>query len=930
MEKNRWYSFTGKAVLDAVESNDETGLSRKEAEARLKTDGKNIIHPLQKASIRGYLLQVTTDLTAILMLALALLAVIYRHDAGAFVMLALLLGNYAVCILSYINAQKALEKMGSESKPTAKVLRDGKLKVIDGEAVVQGDIIHLAAGDIVPCDARILSSDGLKALEGNLFGLSKPSVKDGNFEYVGALRPEDAQNMLYASTVILSGRCVAAAVETGPDTLVCRMGKNKPIAACHKLDVVRSLKRISSVIGVVLLVPAFVLTLIALIRGEGLIETALCSLALAVSAMPEMYAAFAYLTVSFGIRGALEEKKKKRLGAFIKNPLALPALRDVDTLLLPIENFVLESSSVLSGIFDCDNAIDLSTGIPEESALRVLRYGVISTGLYSADRLITLNQKGENIYTKEQEALIASAERLGIYNKSLEETYPILDHRAAGELGSLFETTLVSFRDQDVVVLRGEPSQVLPRCSGYCRHGRVREMDESDRTEFLSMAQTLRRERHIAVAVATKNSVYNSLQRIADCQQDLIFEGFLLIEKPLLPDAAKQILKLREAGVQVLAYSRGDAEEYRYLANALGIAHTPDEIVSSGELTHMSEEIFRINMKNYKYFEGLSPSQLRYAVEVLGGEYKRKVGMLGEKIVDVYAMYASNTGFSEQSGRQLGRVSRRGEELRAPVYSKKSGASKDAGCQALNYISDVILPETDPSGRGGVNAAALGISAARWIYRNIGVLLFYLTFTLGLRLTMLICGPASLLSPVQMRFSGLALDLAAVFVIALDRPEGSFAARWAFKTPLSLAARLLPFLITGAGCAVLTAVSAHLLPRFSLMPGDGVTSYCFFVTYLMQIAALSALLRIGRKPGKELKMSAAYRIFLASSAAFLLLCFLIKPVGETFSLRPFGWIPLGIGAGIVLLLTLIAFTVGYILRRTKEKNRNKKNKKRKE
>ena len=919
MEKNRWYSFSEKAVLEAVESNDEKGLSRKEAEARLKEDGKNVIHPLQKASIRGYLFQVVSDLTAILMLALALLSVIYRRDAGAVAMLLLLLANYAVCIISYIRAQKALERMGIESKPTAKVLRDGKLTVIDGEAVVQGDILHLSAGDIVPCDARILESDGLKALEGNLFGTTGPSVKDGNFEYIGSLRPEETQNMLYASTVILSGRCRAVAVETGPDTLVCRMGKNPPIAACHRLDVVRTLKRISSVLGAALLVPAFVLTLIALIRGEGLIETALASLALAVSAMPEMYAAFAYITVSIGMRGAKEDKKKKRQGAFIKNPLALPALRDVDCLLLPIESFALESRSELSGIFDCDNAIDVSAGVPEESALRVLRYGVISTGLYGADRLISLNQRGENVYTKEEEALIAGAERFGIYNKSLEETYPILDHRRAGDPGSLFDTTLVRYRDQDVVVLRGEPAQVLPLCSGYCRRGRVREMGESDRTEFLGMAQTLRRERHIAVAVASKNCAYNNLQRIVDCQNDLIFEGFLLIEKPLLPEAAKQILRLREAGVQVLAYSRSDAE-------ALGIVQTPAAIVNGRDLGQIGEEVFRIDLKNYRYFENFSPAQLRFAVEALGEEYKRKVGMLGEQLVDVYAMEASYAGFSEQNGRQLGKVARKGEELHAPVYHKKSDASKDAGCQALNYISDVILPEPDDTGRGGVNAAALAISAARWIYRNIGVLLFYLTFTLGLRLTMLLLGASDLLSPVQILFSGLAADLAAVFVIALDRPEGSFAHRWAFRSPLSLAFRLLPFLLCGALGAVVTAIAARLLAHFGLLAPACMPGFCFFLCLLLQIAALSALLRVGRKPGRELKMSAAYRIYLLGCAVFPALCFLVKPIGAVFSFTAFGLVPLAVACGIALVLATAAFTAGYILRRAKSGKGDRKKK----
>ena len=167
--KYRWYDLPEKELLELLHTDKEKGLTKKEAALRLKTDGKNVVNPVQKAPIRGYLLGVLTDLSAILMLALAALALIFSRDMGALMLLLLLLCNYAVAIFAYVRSQKTLEDLGYRAQPTAKVLRNGKLTVIPAESVVQGDILMLSYGDIVPCDARLLETDRLTVLEGNLF-----------------------------------------------------------------------------------------------------------------------------------------------------------------------------------------------------------------------------------------------------------------------------------------------------------------------------------------------------------------------------------------------------------------------------------------------------------------------------------------------------------------------------------------------------------------------------------------------------------------------------------------------------------------------------------------------------------------------------------------------------------------------------------------
>lgn len=919
--RERWYDRSKDELLSLLQTDGEKGLSLSEAAKRLKEDGKNVVNPVQKAPIRSYLLQVISDLSAILMLGVALLALVYRRDAGALVMLILLLVNYTLTVVSYIKAQKSLEEMGYRAQPTAKVTRNGKVTVIAAEEVVQGDILLLSLGDIVPCDARLLDSDDLRVLENELFDSERSSKKNAAFLRAGILKPEEAINMVYASTTVAQGRGRAVAVATGEDTLVCRMGKNKPVAACHRLDIVKELKKISSFLSALLLIPVFVLTLIELISGGKPIEVFLCALALAVAAIPEMYAAFAYSMVSFGTKWALKGEKKEKSSVFIKNPLSLPALGELDCLIAPLESFFVSERSKLSGIYDGKALRRLGEKKPEGETLRILRYGLVSTGIYGSVRLNQSNEESDNVYTQEQRAIIALAEKYGEYTRELDDMFPILDHRDRNENGSLFETTLVHYKGQDVVVLRGDPEEVIANCTSYCSGGKIYDMDAYASNELLGIAGTIIKDGCKPIAVATKNSNYNTLSRIVDCQSELTFEGFLALEKPMQPGAAKQILRLRDAGIRVIAYTEEENLENRYLARALGIVTQSGDCMRSSELPDMKEGIFGVRIKNCGLFEGFSGAQLRYTVGVLSEEYGMKIGFFAGSLDEFAPMKKAFVKFSEEEGKLLGRVSEKEREVHTPLLVKNDKAGRTAGCQALNHDADVILPKVSDDGNGGINSISRAIRAARFIYRNIGLMLFYLAFTGCMRLAMLLFSPSGeLISPVQMLVSGLIFDFAAVFVLAFERPDHRFAAYLPRNgTVRSFLREILPAVGIGA-CVSSAAVllSKYLLSRGILENAAQQRTFCFVQLLLLQTVMLLLLLRTSRAVLRDFKISVAGALWILLPIVFLTLSFLFGKVGELFLVSPIGVKPLLFACILPFLLLAAGLTARVIGNRKKK------------
>ncbi len=98
-----------------------------------------------------------------------------------------------------------LGKLKSVRQQFYTVLRDGKTNRIASEEIVLGDVILLSAGEQIPCDMQILSTDYLEVNEALMTGESDPVFKIGG-------------DSLISGSFVVSGSCYAKAEKVGKDT----------------------------------------------------------------------------------------------------------------------------------------------------------------------------------------------------------------------------------------------------------------------------------------------------------------------------------------------------------------------------------------------------------------------------------------------------------------------------------------------------------------------------------------------------------------------------------------------------------------------------------------------------------------------------------------------------------------------------------------
>ena len=138
-------------------------------------------------------------------------------------------------ILRYIQETKsnnAAKKLSNMICSTACIERieNGK-KEIPMEDIVQGDIIHLSAGDMIPADIRIIEAKDLFVSQSALTGESEAIEKTSkvNNEKTSILQMD---NLAFMGSNVISGSAKGIVITTGNDTMLGFTAKelmNKPV-----------------------------------------------------------------------------------------------------------------------------------------------------------------------------------------------------------------------------------------------------------------------------------------------------------------------------------------------------------------------------------------------------------------------------------------------------------------------------------------------------------------------------------------------------------------------------------------------------------------------------------------------------------------------------------------------------------------------------
>ena len=198
------------------------GLTADDARRRLGEFGPN--EPARAPRTAGLvqiLLLLANPLVIILLIASAASAILGERVNASIIVLMVALSVVLNFVQTY-RSQRAAERLRDDVAPTATVLRDGTWSEIRRRDLVPGDIVRLAAGDLVPADARLLEARGPPRPAGGADRRVHAGREGGGRPEVAPRQPADARNVVFLGTSVVSGTGTAVVVATGAGDRVRR------------------------------------------------------------------------------------------------------------------------------------------------------------------------------------------------------------------------------------------------------------------------------------------------------------------------------------------------------------------------------------------------------------------------------------------------------------------------------------------------------------------------------------------------------------------------------------------------------------------------------------------------------------------------------------------------------------------------------------
>ena len=584
------------------------GLNSTEAAARLLRYGANTLDSRQKYS---FLLKVLSRFRNPLVLILLVAAVIsgFTGDVASLVIIStMVLLSVLLDSVQEYRAEQAAEQLKVSVALKEQVLRDGREITIRADQLVLGDVVLLAAGDMVPADGRLLEARDFFVNEGLLTGESYPTEKHVAAEGTANVDVAQAANAAFMGTSVVSGSAKLLLCATGNATQLGEIS-----ATLRHTPPPAALERGVYEFGILIVRLTVLLVLFVLLVNtffhRPLLESFLFALALAVGLTPELLPMIVSVTLA---RGAMRMAKQK---VIVKRLAAIHDLGSMDVL--------------------CTD----KTGTLTEAKIALIRHITLSGA--DSERVLELawlNSHFESgLRSPLDAAILEHASSIPAGWTKIDEVPFDFERRRV--------SVLLEHGGRRILVIKGAPEDVLKLSSRYELSGEndTQPFDAAALARANTQFQTLCEEGFRVLGIAWREEPASQTHVVVADEHDFVFAGYAAFLDPPKASAGEAIAALERSGVGIKIITGDNERVTQYVCTQLDI---PIEGLLTGtELAALSEEALSARIEETNLFCRVNPSQKNRIILAL----KRRghvVGYLGDGINDAPSLHTADVGIS--------------------------------------------------------------------------------------------------------------------------------------------------------------------------------------------------------------------------------------------------------------------------------------------
>lgn len=729
------------------------GLSRSEAEDRLRKDGENTLAKEKKAQPLKIFIGQFRDVMIMILLAATVISFFLGEVYDAVTIIIIVLLNAVLGFVQEYRTEKTLIALKNMTAPSAKCYRDGVQVNIPAAQLVRGDVIRLESGDRVPADAVLLEAKGLLAEESILTGESAAVSK-----LVGSTDDEDNSigkaNIIYSGTVITKGTAEARVIATGVNA---QMGKISGMLTEIDEELTPLQKRLAElgrIIAVICLVVCAAVTAAGILRGEPAFDMLMTGITIAIAAIPEGLPA----TVTIALALAVGRMMKKN--ALVHKLHSVETLGCTSVICTDKTGTVTENRMTVTKAYCGRKEYDFSgsgykiagevtcggdrVNPAAEAALReTLVCGTLCTSAsISAKKDVTTRERGKlsaggewNVVGDPTEtALLVAAAKCGITAEKLGYGRKKLDE-IPFDSESRCMTVIYRENGGRTAYTKGSLDVVLDRCAFMLSDSGIIPLTAAKRREIMTANDRMTSEALRVLALCKKELNDNS-----DADSGMVFLGLEGMLDPPRAEAKQAVKLCRSAHIRTVMITGDHKNTAAAVAKQAGIMRGEDLVFTGDELAKMSDGELEDVIDRTAVFARVNPADKLRIVRA----FKKKgeiVTMTGDGVNDAPAVKEASIGV----------------------------AMGITGTDVTKQAADVVLLDD--------NFATLvsAVEQGRGIYSNIRKFVRYLlSCNIGEVLTMflgIIMGMPMVLLPTQILLVNLVTDGLPAIALGVEPPE---------------------------------------------------------------------------------------------------------------------------------------------------------------
>ena len=608
---------------------DENGLTQNQAEENQKKYGKNELAEGKKKNPFILFLEQYKDFLVIILIIAAIISGVLGDIESAIVIFVVITINAILGTVQHIKAEQTLDSLKEMSAPTAKVIRDGEIKVVEGKDVTVGDIVVIEAGDYVCSDGRIIENASLKVDESAMTGESEPVEKQETV-LDGEKPLGDRVNMLYSGSFATYGRAKMVVTSVGMETEIGKIASLLKSTQEKKTPLQESLDNFGKKLSLIIIGICVIVLGLELFRSDGINLTVFTdafvfAVALAVAAIPEALSSIVTIVLSVGTQKLAKEN------AIIRKLQAVEGLGSVSIICSDKTGTLTQNKMTVQKIYFDGQIID------KDDEINARQGQLIIDGALCND---SVQKEGQEIGDPTEIALVNFSEKHDLPVEKMREKYQRL-----GEIPFDSDRKLMS-----TVHKIGGNYKMLTKGAVDVLSGRINEVKTMDgkrpftaedlaelkkvNTEFSQMGL-----RVLAVCERDVDTVDISVED----EKDYILLGLVAMQDPPREESREAVRKCKTAGIRPIMITGDHLVTASAIARKIGILDDNGRAVEGREIENLSDEELDEFVSDVSVYARVSPE---HKIRIVSA-WQRKgyiVSMTGDGVNDAPALKQADIG----------------------------------------------------------------------------------------------------------------------------------------------------------------------------------------------------------------------------------------------------------------------------------------------